>query len=229
MRISKINQIILVGTAIITTSHAAVITNSVITDFTGATGSYGPSRPLGVSITGDNAVYLVGTMNVTSTVASLGNSFNEANLGLGAAHNTGFGHGFGNDNIVITRDGTQATVVGQTFTQSVPVFFVLKLNQTNGVSTLWVNPNLSTTEALNPVGATATVAAVNGSTFDSVIFRGGDFDPAGPLDPPINPSVFDYTGFSVHYGGDTPFSAIPEPSSALLLSLAGLVIGRRRR
>ena len=164
-------------------------------------------------------------MTLTSTVASLGNSFNEANLGLGAAHNTGFGHGFGNDNIVITRDGTQATVVGQTFTQSVPVFFVLRLNQTNGVSTLWVNPDLSTTEALNTVGATATLAAVNGSTFDSVIFRGGDFDPGDAL----NPSVVDYTGFSVYYGGDTPFSAIPEPSSALLLSMAGLVIGRRRR
>jgi PEP-CTERM motif len=103
----------------------------------------------------------------------------------------------------------------------VPVFFVLKLNQTNGVSTLWANPDLSTTEALNTVGATVTLTAVNGSTFDSVIFRGGDFGG--------DPSVVDYTGFSVHYGGDSPFSAIPEPSSALLLGMAGLAIGRRRR
>lgn len=221
MRISKINQIILVGTAIITTSHAAVITNSVITDLPGATGSYGPSRPLGVSITGDSAVYLVGTMTLTSTVASLGSSFNEAHLGLGTVHNSGFGNGFGGASIVIATEGSQTAVVGQTFTQSVPVAFVLKLNQTTGASTLWVNPDLNTTEALNTVSATATIAAVNGSTFDSVIFRGGDFD--------ATPSVVDYTGFSVHYGGDTPFSAIPEPSSALLLSLAGLVIGRRRR
>ena len=220
MRISKINQLILVSTAIITTSHAAVITNAVITDLTGATGGYSATRSLGVSITGDSAVYLVGTMTLTSTVASLDANYMEANMGLGAAHNTGFGNGFGNDNTVITRDGTQATAP-QTFTQSVPLFFVLRLNQTDGVSTLWVNPNLSNTEALNTVGATATLAAVNGSTFDSVIFRGGDFDG--------DPRVVDYTGFSVHYGGSTPFSAIPEPSSALLLSLAGLVIGRRRR
>ena len=202
-----------------------MITISDFTDITGATVSYGVTSPLGVSISGESAVYLVGTMTLKSTVASLGGSFNEANLGLEAAHNTGFGHGFGNDSIVITRDGTQATVVGQTFTQSVPIAFVLKLNQTDGVSTLWVNPNLSITEALNTVNATATLATVNGSTFDSVIFRGGDFD--DPNSP--NRPVVDYTGFSVHYGGDTPFSAIPEPSSALLLSLAGLVIGRRRR
>lgn len=221
MRISKINQLILVSTAIITTSHAAVITNTVITDLPGATNpGYDVARPLGVSISGDNAVYLVGTMTLTTTVGSLGSSYMEANMGLGTVFNSGFGNGFGGDSIVITSNGSQATAT-QTFTQSVPVAFVLKLNQTNGVSTLWVNPNLSSTEALNTVSATATILAVNGSTFDSVIFRGGDFD--------VDTRVVDYTGFSVHYGGDTPFSAIPEPSSALLLSLAGLAIGRRRR
>ena len=218
MKLSKINQLILTVSAIITTSHAAVITSAVITDFPGATGSYGLTRPLGVTISGDNAVYLVGTMTLVSTVGSLGGSFMEADMGFGTTFNSGFSNGFGLDSIVITNNGTQATAA-QTFTQGVPVALVIRLNQTNGAATLWVNPNLSTTEALNTASASATIAAVNGSTFDSVIFRGGDFD--------ATPSVVDFTGFSVHYGGDTPF--IPEPSSALLVAMAGLVIGRRRR
>lgn len=183
------------------------------------TGGYNQSNPLGISISGETGVYLVGTMTIADTTA-LNGSFNEANLGQGTTFNAGYGNGFGGNTIVIARNGTRGTAP-ETFASATATVLVIKFDQVTGAANLWVNPNLGTTEALNIPSATATVNEVIGATFDSVIYRGGDF--TAPA------SEISFTGFSVYNGGDSPFAAIPEPSSLALLVLGGLFAGRRRR
>lgn len=198
-------------------SPAAVIDSTVITDLVDVT-NFNEARPLGVSISGDSAVYMVGTMNIDTEIGSLNGSFREANMGIGTNFIAGFGNGFGGPTIVIAENGTEATAP-ESFAQGVPTVLAMKFDQTTGDTTLWVNPDFGTTEALNPPSATATVGSVNGATFDSVIFRGGDFTAPD--------SVVDFTDFSVYYGGDSPF--VPEPSSLALLAMGGLIAARRRR
>lgn len=213
-------KIYLLAAATLTTSApAAVIMNDVITDLVGATGGYDIDRDLGVTISGDTGVYLVGTMTFTTDISFLDSSYNEANMGLGTVFNTGFGHGFGGDTIVITQNGTKATAT-ETFAQSVPTRFVMKFDQTTGDTILWVNPNLGTTEGLNTASASVNVGAVNGADFDSVIFRGGDFNTTDP--------IVDFTDFAVYYGGSSPFF-VPEPSALALLGLGGFSLLLRRR
>lgn len=182
--------------------HAEVIDSTVITDFVDQTPGFNVTRPLGVTISGDEAVYLVGTMNFDPM--ELGSSFVEANMGdtnTDRVYVAGFGNGFGGNTIVIAEDGTEATAP-QTFDEGVPTLLVVKFDQTTGDATLWVDPDLSETEDLNPADATATVGLVNGSSFDSVVFRAGDFD--------AEKSVVDFTDFAVYYNGDTPFGSLPE-------------------
>jgi hypothetical protein len=188
-----------------------------VPDVTGQTPGYEVDRDLGVTISGENEVYMLGTMTFDD-VTNLDGAYNEANLGLGTDFNTGFGNGFGGNSIVIASDGTEATATS-TFESGVPTTLLIKYDQTTGDTSLWVNPDLGTTEAMNTPEATANVEAVNGAEFDSVIFRGGDFTGA--------PATTDFTDFSVYHDGDTPF--VPEPASLSLMGLGGLMLLPRRR
>lgn len=177
--------------------HAEIIDNTVITDFVDQTPGFDVTRLLGATISGDEAVYLMGTMNFDPM--ELGGSFIEANMGdtnTGRVYVAGFGNGFGASTIVIAENGTEATAP-DSFAEGVPTLLVMKFDQTTGDTTLWVDPDLGTTEALNTVDASANVGVVNNSTFDSVVFRGGDFTAPS--------SVVDFTDFAVYYNGDTPF------------------------
>ena len=199
---------------------AAVITNTVISDLLNQNGNnFSVVRPLGVTISGDSSVFMVGTMNFD--ILASASSFTEANLGFGGVFNAGFGNAFGQDKIVIARNGTAAETT-KSFSQGVPTLLVIKMNQTNGALTLWVNPNLGLSENLNAPDATTVRAEVNGASFDGVVFRGGDFD--------ATDNVVDYTNFAVYYGGSSPFAAIPEPGSLVLgaLGCIGLLLHRRR-
>lgn len=216
MKNSRLVLISLAAASVTGSSLAAVIDNSVITDFIDQTPGFNVSRPLGTTITGDDAVYLVGTMNFD--VEALAGSFIEANMGNGTNFIAGFGNAFGQTTIVIAQNGTRASTT-ESFTVGVPVQLVMKFNQTTGDTALWVNPNLATPEALNTPNAAVNIPVVMGSTFNSVIFRGGDF--SAPA------SVVDFSDFAVYFAGDTPF--IPEPSSLMLLAVGGLVAARRRR
>jgi hypothetical protein len=179
--------------------HAEVID---ITDFVDQTPGFNETRPLGVTISGDNAVYLVGTMNFDPE--ELDGSFVEANMGdtnSERGYVAGFGNGFGGNTIVIAENGTRATAP-ETFVEGEPTLLVMKFDQTTGDTVLWVNPDLAASEALNASSATANVGIVDGSSFDSVVFRAGDFTG--------DASVVDFTDFAVYYNGDTPFGSVPE-------------------
>lgn len=94
---------------------------------------------------------------------------------------------------------------------------VLKIDQTSGNYDVFFNPDLSLTEQAN----TPLLSRTGGPT-DNIInvgFRGN------------GSGIVDYTDFRIHTGQSTPFSAVPEPSSALLISCVGMaaVLRRRRR
>lgn len=139
-------------------------------------------------------------------VEELEGSFIEANMGFGASFVAGFGNGFGLTRIVIAQNGTRGNTE-KFFTEGVPVRLVMKFDQTTGDTTLWVDPDLGTTEDLNLPDASANIPVVKDSTFDSVIFRGGDFTPPA--------SVVDYTDFAVYFNGDSPFGTSSQISPTI--------------
>lgn len=203
------------------TTKAAVVNVANVLD---VTDTYGVTRLLGVTITADANVYMVGT--VTIDPLNLASSFNEAALATAAGRPTAFGHGFGNTNIGIIRNGGALADSGADFAATIPVTFALKVDQVTGNQWLWINPNFSAVENLGAAAITANAAfssdggqPVVGSQLDRIVFRGGDFDTLK--------SVVDYTNFSVYYGGSTPF--IPEPSTTLLGAFGALLMLRRKR
>jgi len=137
--------------------QAEIIDDTVITDFVDQTPDFLEVRPLGVTITDDPAVYLVGTMNFDPE--ELDGSYVEANMGDSSdprQYVAGFGNGFGGTTIVIAEDGTEATAP-EVFVEAVPTQLVAKFDQTTGEMILWVNPDLGMAELDNVPSATTTV------------------------------------------------------------------------
>lgn len=90
--------------------------------------------------------------------------------------------------------------------------------------TVWLNPNLSLTEAAqNPLKVTTFTANAN---FDTVMLREGD-DGVG-ID---NPAGWTFSNVIIaENSSDTGFfAAVPEPSSAMFCALGGIALLRRRR
>ncbi|MGJ8695575.1 MAG: PEP-CTERM sorting domain-containing protein [Verrucomicrobiaceae bacterium] len=95
-----------------------------------------------------------------------------------------------------------------------PVNLVYKVDQASDAITIWLNPDLGLTEAGQAAGSvTALTGLGTNDEFEAVNVRG-------------NGSTT-FSGITI--GTDSPFAAVPEPGSALLTALGGLVLLRRKR
>jgi hypothetical protein len=97
------------------------------------------------------------------------------------------------------------------------VNFVMKLDQVASSATIWMNPNLTATEASQAAGITTVRSGLGvNDEFVSINIRAGGGSGA--------------TTFSnIFIENTSPFAAVPEPGGLALSCLAGLAFLRRRR
>lgn len=170
-----------------------------------------------VSIGGETSLYYVGTMTFDSVDESSSFFSFEARTDEGGSNGSNiiaqWVKRFNGTEVAITapvNNTLDNASVGYSFTMA------LKIDQTTGDYTYWLNPNFGASEASNTVTGSGTGAST--ATVESVQFRWG----SGTV------GVTDFTDFAVYTGSDTPF-AIPEPSALLLSGLGFLLFLRRRR
>jgi hypothetical protein len=188
------------------------------------TGDYNTANSLGVTISGDSAVYLVTTMEFNNPGGTLssGQMWNHTAFFGPSGEAMGIGQAAGRSDWSITGNINQGSGVSIVLGDSMQL--VLKVDQVAGTALGFVNPNLSQPE---PGAADITVGpgwATAQRDINSVNIRGGDYS-AG-----VNDNLIDFSNVSVYFGGDTPF--IPEPSTFALsaFGLLGLFgFGRRRK
>jgi hypothetical protein len=210
----------LLVTAGLATSASAAVIN--IPDALGQTGNFGVTTDID-DITGEESVYLTSTMTISNTSGEYlsGTLFLEtstsAPAGAGAQR-------IGVGNVVNTNDwgvnGAGNNSSGIDVVLDTPTTMVLKIDQTTGDWSFWLNPDLNAPEpgAADLTGNSA--AATDGIGY--IRLRGGRY---GGI--PVNTNVTDFTDVALYTGSDTPF--VPEPTSLALLGLGGLLVARRRR
>lgn len=212
-------------------ANAAIIS---LSDYIAPANAGDAQRSLGSTITGQTALYMVGTITWNPD-ATTGEA--TANFTLSAGQQRlGFGSRGGSADIFV--DGGVETVgtgrpaapgsVNLTVGATTTATMVIKIDQTNSNDPgnnnnwttgdpnfwFWFNPNLSATEASQPTNIHGWWSGQ--SNFVRVDFN---LNGSGPVS---------FTNFAVYTDGDTPF--IPEPTSLLLLGLgSALMLGRRRR
>ena len=194
--------------------QATVIT---IPDALDQTGRYNISNSI-KAISDEASVYVAGTMTFGTPPPQTG-AYNVHELIPAAGGNQAYQIGqrwqstaFG---ILVPDPDANITVdlkAGDSF------LTVLKIDQTTGDYSFFADPDLSKLEGDNTALFSGTGAFTG--AFDILRFRGGNDDNG----------VVSYTGFGVYTGADTPFGAVPEPSTFGLATLGLLIcFGRRKR
>ena len=146
----------------------------------------------------------------------------------GYSHSSGdlFGQLWEQSSVGVAYYGERTNIAGVTISPGDPITMVVKYELNNvGLDSdtikFWVNPALGTGTEVAPDDAdpTRTWGPTNISS-DQMRFRRGNGSENQIL----------FSDVTIYDNGDTPFAAVPEPSSTILLSLAGLgLVARRRR
>jgi len=223
---------------------ATTVTNDFVPD-EGWTGS--PVNSTGAADT--TPIYLTTTVSWTATASNIGTfnvRFNQnddgspARLGMGKTGGAGTGFEFITSNVNSDPDGAgpataRPTIVGVDYSIVTTVTLVMKVDhslagtnpggdwwfadegfQAQSVGFMYINPNLAATEASQ---FTPWAAWRSGNAGYQGVSSISDTDAVDLV----------FSDIAVYTEGDTPFGAIPEPSSALLGALGFLALLRRRR
>lgn len=166
-------------------------------------------------------VYDITFRNPTSTILDTTQSYG------GYSHSSGdlFGQLWEQSTVGVLYYGARNDVAGVTIVPEAPLKMVVKY-ELNGAGLdgdtvkFWVNPALGTgsetaADDADPI-RTWGPAAISS---DQMRFRRGN----------SSENEITFSNVTIFDGGDSPFAVIPEPSSALLMGLAGLGLMARRR
>jgi len=220
----NLRAIILAAVVILTVGFSAQLQATVISvpDALDQTGSYTIPNSI-TGITGEDSVYIAGTMTFDSVDTSI--AYDVVEISPVGGYDYQWGHRWDGAVFGFLYPDPDAEI--DTDLAAAESFLtVLKIDQTTGDYSFFADPDLSMLEGDNTPLFSRT-GGVTG-TIDGVQFRGGN---AGN-----DSGQVDYTGFAVYTGSDTPFAlppsteAIPEPSTFVIwaLGLIGLIGWRRR-
>ena len=177
--------------------------------------------------TATTALYYTFTMTVSNNAGETGDGgfFGGVNLYVGNSERLLVGNNWlstawsANSNDIQEIPLNANLVVGgdRTIIPTETATFVVRIDQSTSSATVWFNPDLGLSEALQDAGITTNITGLGtGDTFDSIYLRTGGGSALS-------------TFSQIEFRNDSPFGAVPEPASALLISVASLGLVRRRR
>lgn len=166
------------------------------------------------------ALYFQVTMNITNNAGETGGGgfFSGFQLFKNGAENLALGNNWNSLNWGGFRGPGDFNLNGNpAYALNTPASFVVKLEQVSNMATIWFNANLSLTENAQSASSMTVLSGLGtADEFNALNLRAGN-------------GTGSNTFSDIVVSTDSPFAAVPEPGSTLLLGLAGLGLIRRRR